>query len=119
MRLSSVMLTALIVSLSTSCDDGATPSSDPLEPSDYSTLAPAKVLVLDGAYSTRPELADLIDLAVLVDAPIAVRHARFAAREGAQSVAEWYARWDVAEAHYFSQVRPLHAFAWVVRNGAQ
>ena len=30
---------------------------------------PAPVIILDGAYSARPELADLFDLRVLLDAP--------------------------------------------------
>jgi uridine kinase len=57
---------------------------------------PAPLVILDGAYSTRPELADLIDLSVLVDAPQAVRHARLAAREEPAFLAEWHARWDAA-----------------------
>jgi len=39
------------------------------------------VIVLDGAYSSRPELADLIQFAVLVDIPVDERHRRIAARE--------------------------------------
>jgi uridine kinase len=43
--------------------------------------APADVIVLDGAYSARPELSDLIDLSVLSDAPVALRHERLRTRE--------------------------------------
>jgi uridine kinase len=75
---------------------------------------PAAVIVLDGAYSTRPELLDLIDLSVLVDVPLAVRHARLAAREAADFMAAWHARWDAAEAHYFTHVRPPDSFDLVV-----
>jgi para-aminobenzoate synthetase len=84
---------------------------------DFVVRQPAAVVVLDGAYSARPELTDLIDLAVLVDAPIEVRHARLAAREEAHFLAAWHARWDAPEAYYFSQVRPRASFDLVVTTG--
>ncbi len=74
------------------------------------------VIVLDGAYSTRPELADLIDLSVLVDAPLDVRHKRLAAREDKGFLDSWHARWDVAEEYYFTHVRPKSSFDCVVLN---
>src|SRR5881396_675303 len=46
---------------------------------DFTRRHPAVVIVLDGAYSAQPELADLIDLAVLVDAPMHVRQSRLTA----------------------------------------
>jgi uridine kinase len=81
---------------------------------DFVEREPNAVIVLDGAYSTRPELADLIDLSVLVDVPVAVRHARLAAREEKSWLAAWHARWDDAEAYYFSHVRPASSFDLVV-----
>ena len=75
---------------------------------------PARVVILDGAYSTRPELADLITLSVLVDAPVAVRHARMAARDAPDFLAAWHALWDDAEAYYFTIVRPQTSFDLVV-----
>jgi uridine kinase len=78
---------------------------------------PRAVIVLDGAYSARPELADLVELAILVDVPAAVRHARLAAREDAQFLAAWHLRWDAAEEHYFNIVRPPSAFDLVVTPG--
>ncbi len=80
----------------------------------YVERAPADVIVLDGAYSSRPELADLIDLAVLVDVSIAVRHARLDGREPADFLKDWHARWDVAENYYFTTVRPKSSFDLVV-----
>jgi uridine kinase len=75
---------------------------------------PARVVVLDGAYSSRPELSDLIDLSVLVEAPAEVRRKRLVKREGA--IDEWCARWDEAETYYFTHVRPRSAFDLVVSN---
>lgn len=78
---------------------------------------PSPVVVLDGAYSARPELADLVDLSVLVAVPVAVRHQRLAKREAPDVLAAWHRRWDEAEAWYFSHVRPASAFDLVVTNG--
>ena len=77
---------------------------------DYVERQPADVIVLDGAYSSRPELTDLIDLAVLVDVPVEVRHEQLAARDPSDFSESWHARWDSAEAYYFTYVRPKSAF---------
>jgi uridine kinase len=71
---------------------------------------PAPVIVLDGAYSARPELADLIDCTVLVVLDDATRRERIRQREGADFADAWHAVWDEAEAYYFTHVRPLDAF---------
>jgi uridine kinase len=84
---------------------------------DVVTRQPAPVIVLEGAYSTRPELADLIDLAVLVDIPIEERRRRLVDREETSFREAWHARWDAAEDHYFSQIRPPSAFDIVVTHG--
>jgi len=75
---------------------------------------PAQVIILDGAYSSRPELADLVDLSILIDVPVSVRHERQAAREDPTFLAAWHVRWDAAEAFYFSRVRPAASFDFVV-----
>jgi len=87
----------------------------PMAP-DVVVRQPAAVIVFDGAYATRPELADLIDLSVLVDVPVEIRHQRLAAREDQQFLAAWHARWDAAEAYYLTHVRPKSAFDLVVTN---
>ncbi len=79
---------------------------------------PGPVVILDGAYSARPELADLLDLTVLVEVPEAVRHARLAAREDPQFLVAWHARWDAAEDHYFGTVRPATAFDLIIGGAA-
>jgi uridine kinase len=77
--------------------------------------APATVLILDGVYSARPELRDLVDLAVLVEAADErVRRRRLLTREGEAFMAAWHALWDEAEDHYFSRVRPRASFDLVV-----
>lgn len=80
------------------------------------TREPAPVILLEGAYSSRPELADLIDLAVLVDVPVDERHGRLLSREEKVFREAWHARWDGAEDHYFTHVRPPSSFDLVVTN---
>ncbi len=77
---------------------------------------PTRVVILDGAYSARPELSDLIGLSVLVDVPRDVRRNRLIAREGYGAINEWYKRWDEAEMYYFTQVRPPSSYDLVVSN---
>jgi hypothetical protein len=84
---------------------------------DFVERIPAAVIVLDGAYSARPELANLINLSVLIDVPVEVRHARLAAREDKDFLAAWHARWDAAEEYYFTHVRPKASFDLVVTMG--
>ena len=66
------------------------------------------LVIVDGVYSARPELADLVDLAVLVEADEAVRGNRLAGREADEP--EWVAFWERAERHYFRFVRPPSSF---------
>jgi uridine kinase len=76
---------------------------------------PAPVIVLDGVYSARPELRDMVDLAVLVAlTDDGLRRRRLVAREGETYMATWHARWDAAEDHYFKHVCPPASFDLVV-----
>lgn len=73
-------------------------------------LMPAPVILIEGAYSSSPQLADLVDIAVLIDLPVAERHARLAAREDPDFLKTWHSRWDEVETYYFEQVRPRSSF---------
>lgn len=75
---------------------------------------PAPVIILEGVYSARPELADLFDLRVLIDAPAELRREQLARRESGDSRVEWNARWDQAEKWYFAVVMPPEAFDLVI-----
>jgi uridine kinase len=79
-------------------------------------LAAKPVVLLDGAYSARPELADVLDLSVLVEAAATTREARLAAREAPDFLRQWHARWDPAEEYYFRHVRPPSAFDVVLQT---
>jgi uridine kinase len=56
------------------------------------SVSPAAVVILEGAYSARPELSDLIDLRVLLHVDDPVRERRLRQREGEHYRAEWEAR---------------------------
>jgi para-aminobenzoate synthetase len=76
---------------------------------------PAPVIILEGAYAASPEIADLVDLTVLIDVPVIERHRRLAQRESdRQFLQRWHSLWDEVEDYYFSEVRPKSAFDLVV-----
>ncbi|MGH8871518.1 MAG: uridine kinase family protein, partial [Acidimicrobiia bacterium] len=75
---------------------------------------PAPVIILEGVYSARPELADLFDLRVLLDVPAELRRDHLVQREGEDFREEWNARWDQAEQWYFEVVMPREAFDLVI-----
>lgn len=86
------------------------------EASGERTCDPAPVIILDGAYSARAELAELVEFTVLVEAPPSVRRRRLQAREDPDQLEEWHARWDAAEELYFGRIRPPGSFDVVVSN---
>ena len=80
---------------------------------------PAPVIILEGAYSSNPEIADLIDLTVFIDIPVPERHQRLEKREGdRQFLQRWHTLWDPAEEYYFSEVMPKSAFDVVVSGSS-
>jgi uridine kinase len=75
---------------------------------------PADVVLLEGAYSASPQLADMVDLAVLVDVPVSERHARLSKRQDEAFSEYWHEIWDEVEEYYFTIVRPNSSFELVV-----
>jgi uridine kinase len=71
-------------------------------------VEPRPVVLFTGVYTARPELADLVDLRLLLRVSEATRVARLLAREG--SIGGWERQWHEAEEWYFTQVVPPHAF---------
>ncbi|WP_428269463.1 uridine kinase family protein [Haliangium sp.] len=76
---------------------------------------PAAIVILEGVYSARPQLADLVDLAVLIELPDPLRLAQLHRREGEHIQPEWERRWASAEEWYFDMVMPPAAFDLVLR----
>ena len=81
---------------------------------DKITSVPSAVIILDGAYSNRPELKDLIDLSFLVEIDDKVRRERLLKREGSDFMKQWHSVWDEAEDYYFSKVSPPSSFNVVI-----
>lgn len=77
----------------------------------------APVVLLEGAYSCRPELHDVLDLRVLLDVPMDVRRRQLLEREGEAYRSDWEARWSAAEEHYFGAVMPPGRYDLVLRGG--
>ena len=75
---------------------------------------PASVIIFDGVYSSGPQIADLVGLSILVEAPDVTRRTRLARREEPKFLAQWHARWDAVEDFYFSSVRPRESFDVIV-----
>jgi len=73
-------------------------------------LHPAGVVILAGAFSSRPELLDLIDYSIVVQTPADVRRDRLEKREGEAFIRDWHPIWNEAENYYFEHVRRREDF---------
>lgn len=67
----------------------------------------AAVIIVEGVYAARPELADLTDVAVYLGADPEVRALRYAERTDDP---DWRRFWERGEVYYFSAVRPPASF---------
>ena len=71
------------------------------------TIPAANVIILDGVYAARPELADLVDVAVYLGVDPQTRARRYLERHNDP---DWVRLWERGEAHYFSAVRSPASF---------
>lgn len=78
------------------------------------TLRPKRIVILEGVYAARPELADLLDMPVLLSAPEGLRSARLLEREGA--IGPWDRQWQEAEHFYFQTVVSARDFDVIFEN---
>lgn len=83
--------------------------------SEATLIQPAPILILEGVYSARPELRDLLDVTILATVPDNVRHARLIAREG--EIGPWEIQWHEAEDWYFAKDATPAAFDLVLDLG--
>jgi len=72
------------------------------------TIGPERLIIVEGLFVSRLELAHLVDVMVLVCADTDVRWRRQLARRDAGR--QWLERWDAAERWYFEYVRPPESF---------
>lgn len=78
-------------------------------------LEPKSVVILEGAYSARPEFLDMIDLAILIQATDTMRRRQLQEREGEAFMKQWHEIWDEAEEYYFSKISPKSGFDLVIQ----
>lgn len=89
----------------------------PLSPIPIVTQS-APVIIMEGAYSCRPELHELLDVRVLLSVPPNIRRRQLLDREGYDYRADWEARWSEAENYYFHNVMPPERFDLVLDYAA-
>jgi uridine kinase len=72
------------------------------------TVEPNELILIEGVYSTRPELRPLIDIAIFVETPRDERRKRMLARGHLKNDIrnDWLAPWMTAENWYFANIRP-------------
>ncbi|MFF3615080.1 uridine kinase [Streptomyces sp. NPDC002580] len=70
------------------------------------TVARNGLVLVEGVYTARPELADHYDLVVYVETPPDESMRRLRARGDDHGPIDWEARWRLAEEHYLTTTRP-------------
>jgi uridine kinase len=75
------------------------------------SVAPGRLIVLEGVFSASPELSDLVDRSVFVDTPEPERLRRLRAQT---TPSEWDDAWLRAEQAYFGLIRQPSSFDLIV-----
>jgi uridine kinase len=70
------------------------------------TVPRSGIVLIEGVYTARPELAGHYDLLVHVDTPPEESLRRIRARGHEHGPVDWEARWRLAEEHYLALTRP-------------
>ncbi len=77
----------------------------------FLSAEPSQIIILDGIYSARPELGDIVDLSILLTfSDEALRQRRLDEREGEQRMQAWHNIWDEAEDYYFEHMKLSESF---------
>lgn len=77
-------------------------------------MTSADIVILEGAYSARPELHDVLDILILLNTPPEQRRRQLLQREGDHYRTDWEARWSAAEDHYLGVIISPHRFDHVL-----
>ena len=83
--------------------------------SEFTYRNPAKVILLEGAYSSSPKLIDLVDLSILIDVDIKKRYFQLELRESREFLEKWHQRWDDVEKYYYSRIRPKSSYDLILK----
>ncbi len=73
---------------------------------EWHTISPSDVVIIEGVYTMRCELAYLYDLKIWVECPRAIRLARGIARDGEKARAIWEQDWMPKEDYYLKTHAP-------------
>lgn len=71
---------------------------------EWMIVEPNPIVIVEGVYSSRPELRELLDGIIFIDAPREVRRRRMLARGPHDSA--WMTPWMAAEDWYLEHIRP-------------
>ncbi|MER5836548.1 hypothetical protein ABT116_38490 [Streptomyces sp. NPDC002130] len=77
-----------------------------LAPDGIHTVSHFGIVVVEGVYTARPELADYYDLMVYVDTHREESLRRLRERGHNHGPIDWESRWRLAEEHYLAVTRP-------------
>lgn len=81
-------------------------------------VEPSGVLILEGLYTTRPELRSYYDFRIWIDCPFDIKRARALSRHARSRTVAEIDSWIVAERAYVDEHRP-QAFADLIVSGTQ
>jgi uridine kinase len=77
-----------------------------LAPDEIHTVSGSGIVVVEGVFTARPELADYYGLVVYVDTPREESMRRLRERGHDHGPIDWESRWRLAEEHYLATTRP-------------
>ncbi len=84
------------------------------QPLGWVEVASKEIIVMEGVYSMRPELRDLVQVSLFVDTPRDLRRKRMADR--IQKETGWIDRWMAAEDWYLEKIRPMESADLIVEG---
>lgn len=89
------------------------------ELAEWHEIEPGGIVIVEGNYATRPELRDIYDLTIWVEAPHDLRLERGLERDGQESRERWLDEWMPEEDRYIAVTQPVeHADLVVDGSGS-
>ncbi|MGC1676620.1 MAG: AAA family ATPase [Candidatus Binataceae bacterium] len=84
----------------------------------WAIVEPHPVIIVEGVYSSRPELRELLDAIIFIEAPREVRRRRMLARAYLDNDPDndWMMPWMAAEDWYLEHVRPQESADLVLKS---
>jgi uridine kinase len=79
------------------------------------SVEPDEIVLVEGVYSSRPELRTMLDVVIFVDASRDERLRRILAR-GPNPLGDWMTPWMAAEDWYFEHIRPQDTADLILRS---